>query len=376
MRLFGVGTKTLFACAAALSLILAACGGSATDQDVEQSDAEGPVRAFRMGFSSLPRELTDERYQEAFALAGDYGDVILIQRVLPWEEFLPDGAVSDDTIQTTQAERALAEENDLSIFVAIDPTDAAESRSRLVGLPEDLEGSGFSDPDIRAAVISYAQYVALNYEPDYLALGVEMNMYYQYNPEDFDAFVSLYFEAYDAVKELSPDTLVFPTFQMEELQSLLPASEGHPPQWHLLQRFEPKLDLVAISTYPSFAFDTPDDIPDDYYRQLETYTDRPIAIAEMGYSSGPCRQGINDGTEEEQKDFLAHILLQGESMEMPFVVWFAGWDPVFASEPPLDLFQHIGLLRSDGSEKPSWELWEQASQRPLVEPESARLFGR
>jgi hypothetical protein len=376
MRLFGASAKTLFACAVALSLTLSACGGSATDQDPGQSDAEGPTRAFRMGFSSLPRELTDERYEEAFALAGDYGDLILIQRVLPWEEFLPGGAVSDDTIQTTQAERALAEENELALFVAIDPTDGAEGRSCLVGLPEDLEGSGFTDPDIRTAVISYAQYVALNYEPNYLALGVEMNMYYQHDSDDFDAFVSLYFDAYDAVKELSPDTLVFPTFQMEELQSLLPASEGHPPQWHLLRRFEPKLDLVAISTYPSFAFDTPGDIPDDYYRQLETYTDRPIAIAEMGYSSGPCRQGINDGTEKEQKDFLTHMLLESENMDMPFLVWFAGWDPTFASDPPLDLFQHIGLLRSDGSEKPSWKLWVQAAQRPLAEPEGVRLFGR
>lgn len=324
-----------------------------------------------MGFSSLPRELTDECYEEVFTLAGEFGDLVLIQRVPPWEEFLAGGAVSDDTIQTTQAERALAEENDLALFVAIDPTDGTEGRSALAGLPKDLEGRGFSDPDIRAAFISYAQYVALNYEPDYLALGVEMNMYYQHNPEDFDSFVSLYFDAYDAVKELSPDTLVFPTFQMEELQSLLPASEGHPPQWHLLRRFEPKLDLVAISTYPSFAFDTPNDIPEDYYRQLETYTDRPIAIAEMGYSSGPCRQGINDGTEQEQRDFLASILRQAEGMEMPFVVWFASWDPTFASEPPLDLFQHIGLLRSDGSEKPSWKLWVQASQRPLAEPEDA-----
>jgi hypothetical protein len=358
-----------------LSLALAACGGGGSDENADKPLSLGPVRDFRMGISSLPPELTEERYEEVFTLAGEFADLILIRRTPPWEEFLPDGTISDDTIRTTEAERALAEKNGLDLFLAIDPTDATVGRNRLAALPDDLAGSGFGNADIRAAFLSYATYVALNYQPDYLALGVEMNMYYQQEPEDFDNFVSLYFEAYDAVKEVSQDTLVFPTFQMEELQSLLPNGEIHPPQWHLFRRFEPKLDLLAISTYPSFAFETPADIPADYYEQLRLYTDRPIVIAEMGYSSGTCRQGINDGTEREQTDFLEHILLQAEAMDMPFLVWFAGWDPSFATDPPLDLFQHIGLIRSDGSKKPSWFVWAQAARRPLAEPEGPQAGG-
>ncbi len=358
-----------------LSLALAACGGGGPEENADKPLSAGPAREFRMGFSSLPPELTEERYEEIFALAGEFGDLILIHRTPPWEEFLPDGTISDDTIRTTEVERALVEENDLALFLAIDPTDGAAGRSRLAGLPEELMGSGFDDPDVRAAFLAYAKYVALNYQPEYLALGVEMNMYYQHEPDDFDSFVSLYFEAYDAVKEVSPDTLVFPTFQMEELQSLLPTGEIHPPQWHLFRRFEPKLDLLAISTYPSFAFETPADIPPDYYEQLRSYTDRPIVIAEMGYSSAPCREGINDGTEGEQRDFLLQVLLRAEAMEMPFVVWFAGWDPAFATDPPLDLFQHIGLIRADGSKKPSWFVWAQAARRPLAEPEGLHAGG-
>jgi len=374
MKVFALPGKALAAWLL-LSLALAACGGGGPEGDADKPLSAGPVRDFHMGISSLPPELSEERYEEVFTLAGEFGDLILIQRTPPWEEFLPDGTISDDTIRTTEAERTLAERNGLALFLAIDLTDGAKGRSRLAALPDDLMGSGFEDADVRAAFLSYTKYVALNYQPDYLALGVEMNMYYQHEPEDFDSFVSLYFEAYDAVKEVSQDTLVFSTFQMEELQSLLPTGEIHPPQWHLFRRFEPKLDLLAISTYPSFAFETPEDIPADYYEQLRRYTDRPIVIAEMGYSSGPCRQGINDGTEREQKNFLRNILLRAEAMEMPFLVWFAGWDPAFATDPPLDLFQHIGLIRPDGSKKPSWFLWAQAARRPLAEPEDSRAGG-
>lgn len=350
-----------------LSLLLAACGGGGSPSEGDAARPLGAARAFRMGFSSLPAELTGQRYQEAFELAGDFGELILIQRAPPWQEFRPGGSISSDTVATTEAEKELAEENGLRLFIAIDPTAGETGRSQLAALPEDLAGRTFGDPDVRAAFLSYAEYVALNYQPDYLALGVEINMYQQRRPEDFDNFLSLYFEAYDIVKRQSPQTLVFPTFQMEELQGLLPGGEAHPPQWDLLRRFEPKLDLVAISTYPSFVFETPADIPADYYDQLRLHTDRPIAIAEMGYSSGPGRQGMNEGTEAEQRGFLAQILLKAESLDMPFVIWFAASDPAFAAEAPYDLFQHIGLRRADGSAKPSWSLWEQAARRPLAD---------
>ena len=51
---------------------------------------------------------------------------------------------------------------------------------------------------------------------------------------------------------------------------------------------------------------------------------------------------------------------------MAFVVWFASADPPFVQEPPLDLLQHIGLRRADGSAKPAWEVWGQEAARPLA----------
>ena len=53
---------------------------------------------------------------------------------------------------------------------------------------------------------------------------------------------------------------------------------------------------------------------------------------------------------------------------MPFVVWFAGWDPSYAKDTAFSVFQHIGLLREDGSEKPAWAPWASAALRPYVAP--------
>lgn len=341
-------------------LLAAGCRGS---DDGARPATGGPTRPFMMGFSSLPRALNSESYGEAIDFAAENGDIVLIQRTLPWSDFIPGSGVSDETRKSTAAERDAIAGRDVSLFFAIDVTDGATGRDRLAGLPVSLQGKDFSDPDVRRAFIAYAEYVALNYKPDYLALGVEMNLYYEKNKDSFEHFETLYAQAYDAVKAKSPDTQVTVTFQYEDLQGLLPRDDPHFASWELIDAFEERLDFLAISTYPSFAFSSAAAIPDDYYRQLRAFTDKPIAIAEMGYSSAAGEGGLNSGTEAEQSLFVRRILTEAEEMDMAFAVWFAIWDPAFARDTAFAAFQNIGLRREDDGEKPAWRDWAEVAAR-------------
>jgi hypothetical protein len=347
---------------ALLPLLLLACGDDKGEADVEP--ASGPSRSFMMGFSSLPRELNADAYADAIAFADRHGDMVLIQRSVPWQDFTPGAEISDETARNTASEIKEVDDNDLRLFFAIDPTDGATGRDRLSNLPVSLAGKRFDDPDVRAAFVSYAEYVALNYKPQYMALGVEMNLYYAQNQEDFENFKTLYAQAYEAVKEKSPDTQVTVTFQYEDLQGLLPREDRHFAEWQLLDAFEPNMDFTAISTYPSFAFPNAAAIPDNYYSQLTAFTHKPIAIAEMGYSTTAGAQGVNSGTEEDQSAFVDRILDEAQALDMPFVVWFAIWDPTYARDTAFGAFQSIGLLRDDDSEKPAWQHWETNARRP------------
>ena len=345
------------------SLLLLACGQTSEEIPVPTANLDAGIRTFAMGVSSLPAELTEESYSDTFRLAATAGEIILIQRTPPWEELLG-GGLSKETVLTTERETALAEEHGLDIFVAIDPTDGSRQRSRLAGLPDDLLGAGFSDPDVHEALIDYARYIAEAYRPAYLAFGVEMNGYQQHHPEDFERFVVIYHEAYEAVKEISPETLVFPTFQFEELQGLLPFQDPLPPQWHLITRFEPRLDVLAISSYPDVVFPDANEIPESYYAQLSLYTDLPIAIAGMGYSSRTSQEISQAQAEEAQAAFLRRTLDHVQQLDMPFVIWFVSQDPAFTGESALDLGTS-GLIHQDGTPKPAWDIWQAASLRSL-----------
>ncbi len=347
------------------AVVFAACGGG---DDTPDGSTGGPSRSFKMGISTLPRELNGAAYSETFELAAANGEMVLIHRTPPWSDFVPGAGVSDATAKTTASEKDAISSKKLQLFFAIDPTDGSTGRDRLTDLPASLAGRNFSDPDVRSAFLTYTQYVAINYKPAYMALGVEMNLYSQKNADDFENFKSLYFEAYDRVKESSPDTQVTLTWQFEDLQGKLPTEDQHFPAWQLIKAFDAKMDVTAISTYPSFAYAKASEIPDNYYSQLRGFTEKPIVIAEMGYSSAPGVQGINDGTEPEQAAFVKRALADAEQLEMPLVIWFAGWDPAYAKDTPFGVFQHIGLLRDDGTEKPAWALWAAAARRPYVVP--------
>ncbi len=342
-------------------LVLVSCGG---DGGTDRPQTDGVARPFLMGLSSLPRELNAQSYADAIAFAADHGDVVLIQRTVPWEEFVPGGRVSDDTASQSASEIAAVDQGDLRLFFAIDLTDGATGRDRLGALPVSLSGKRFDDPDVRAAFVSYAEYVALNYKPAYLALGVEMNLYYERNKEDFENFRSVYEDAYAAVKRRSPDTQITVTLQYEDLLGVLPREDPHFASWQLVRAFEPNIDFTAISTYPSFSYPSAGAIPENYYTQLRAFTDKPIAIAQMGYSSRPGQQGVNSGSEQEQAAFVRRMLREAQALPLSFAVWFAIWDPAYARDTEYAAFESIGLFTADDKEKPAWADWAKAANRP------------
>ena len=215
-----------------------------------------------------------------------------------------------------------------------------------------------------------AKYIALNYRPAYLALGSDVNVAFERDPAGYQAFVEAYREAYDEVKASSPNTLVFPTFQYEQLLGLIPWEPPHVPRWELLDDFAGKLDLFAITTYPSFAYSVARKVPPLYYSQIRDHASASIAFVSAGYSSAPGREGSTPRRPPSSGASSSDCCGTPTSWERPLLVWFAARDPAFATEPPFDLLSSIGLRTADDQPKEAWPAWEQAVNRPY-DPEAA-----
>lgn len=324
---------------------------------------EGAPRAYRLGFSALPATLTDAAQAEAFALGAKHGDVLLLQKPVAWTEFAAGGTPSTRTRNQTASERDRAQALGLQLFVALDPFDPAD-RGRLAAPPVGMETKDLGDPTLRSALVAQAKYVAVNYRPAYLAIGVEVNGTYERNPAQYAKFAEAYQEAYAAAKSASPTTLVFPTFEYEQLLGVVPWEAPHPPRWELLRDFADRSDLFAIATYPSFTYSVARKVPPDYYRQVREQTKLPVAFASAGYASAAGRDGVNSSTADEQRRYLQRLLGDADALASPLVVWFLRQDANYLAAPPFDLFQSIGLVDREGKPKEAWAAWEQAAKRP------------
>lgn len=323
------------------------------------------------GFFPSPPEATHDAVLNHFQALGDHADFILIQPNVPWEAFVQGVDLESRSAEDLRNQIILARQNYLEWIFVVDPLNGL-NRREFFGLPDNWEAN-FANPDIRSAFINFTMWIVDEFEPRYLGLASEINTYMDAHPEDVDNYLSLYFEVYGRVKAVAPNTQVFVTFQWDDLNNMFEgASEGRPRyqvNWDQIESFEPLLDLWVISSYPYFAFPNGEDIPDDYYRPLLEMTDKPLAVAEGGYSTQPI--GPVSGSPEGQVGYLeaihdqlgnrlsfwVYIILNDLNMESIAVAMEEMARPQQDIDT-LGMFAYVGLRESDGEPKPALELWD------------------
>jgi len=255
-------------------------------------------------------------------------------------------------------QKAVVGERRGEIFVQLDPYPPPRTGPLSDKLPVALRGQNFGSPRVREAFIAEAVARVRAYDARFVCLAMEINAYYEQNPEDFDNFVSLFVEARREIRRIRPDAIVFVSFQYEQLLGRFGGKAGmtvHEPHWELLEKFEPHADAVGISSYPWASFDpirfgAPADLPADYYARLAGHTNRPIVFAELGWSSDP-KYG---GSEESQAEFLRRFGKMTEPLDLRLVNYFILHDtPIFGP-----VFESMGLYDRTGRPKAALKVWE------------------
>ncbi|MDZ7844804.1 MAG: hypothetical protein U5K99_08395 [Anaerolineales bacterium] len=319
------------------------------------------------GFFPTPPQPTVNSSTQNIKAMSEHADVLLFQEAVPWEVFQAGVEVESSRISGIGDIIDYAGFYGMQPILVIDPLNGLDRRE-FQGLPETWGEADFSNSEIRTAYKNFAVRIAREFKPHYLGLASEINTYLDAFPEDQEHFLSLYRETYAAVKAESPETRVFATFQWDDLNRLDGDGTPYDVKWDQIEAFEPQLDIWAISTYPHFFFEGPDDIPDDYYTRLIERTDKELAVAESGWTSEDA--GAFSGTPGEQVDFLLELDAQiGESLVFWINLIYANldWDAyrlIFEEQgvekdmETLSNFVYLGLINADGTPKPALETWD------------------
>ena len=356
-------------------LLLPACGDSGSDG--------GPTRPYRMGFTPWLYDATEEARDWTFAKIGDEGDVVSehLEEGVPWNEMLAGQAFSGTYLAELEGRRSKKPPGQ-RVLVQINALDTGRSGLapyRGAGVAEPLpapwNGYALDHPDVKAAYLNYALRMVEFFQPDYLGIGIEVNLLAINAPEKWDAYVALQAHVYAGVKALHPALTVFASFFCVPFFPEWTSPYVGVPQDEALEDLEPCVDLVAFSVHPFMSALLAEQFPADYLDRLFARTSKPVAISESSYPAQvwSTSSGLTfNGSPAKQDDFLRRMLDACDRHRARFVIWFAvrDYDALWAgalggSELAL-VWRDTGLYDEPGAPRTAAFTWRAALAVPYA----------
>lgn len=337
------------------------------------ADYRGPAtRPFLMGFTRWPADLT----RDGVAIAEDYayahGDIVSVTFIggIPWAEALDNKAYPQD-VQFHLNFRPPAGKK---LFLSISPLD--KDRRGLAPywgevdnqpLPPPWNREPLNSARVKRAYLNFVQRAIETMRPDFLAIGVELNVLLSRNPVKWQQLKELYTETYRAVKKLHKTLPVFFTTDVLHYKRLVRDAKGSQQEKEVMEMMRYS-DLFAMSVYPHMSLEVARPVPSNFL-DFATRFKRPVAVAESGMSSQDVDMRsystLLPGSDADQYQFTELLLKTAARDYYEFVINFASTDferLVARLQPPLDdlarIWAYTGMQTSDRRPKTASEVWE------------------
>jgi hypothetical protein len=346
----------------------------------------GAKRSFRLGFTPFPYDSSEAAVDWVYDKLESDADLIAFHTTegVPWVEAARDAAFAEygDALKRKWTEHQAHSFSGHAVYVALTPLD--DSRSRLADywgaqdhmpLPAPWDGYAFDAPQVKSAYLSFCRRAIAFYSPDYLAIGIEVNLLSDKAEASWAAYVELHRSTYEALKRDHPTLPVFVTVTAVDL--LEGWTDGdHRARMRALQDLLPYTDILGISFYPYMSAYLTNPYPAVVFEKLQALANgKPIAIAESGYPAQaftmPSFNLSFEGTPEKQRAFVADQLSAGDRHQLPFIVNFVArdydelWQKLPAESQELGMvWRDTGLYDEAGMARPALALWRSALARP------------
>jgi hypothetical protein len=396
---------------------------------------DGPTRPYALAASGTQLLITapEVGFQLTEANLASDVDLIAVHQEyygVPWTEF---GAGTDPPPEWATKMSALAasaRNAGKQVFLSVSPLngrrDSLAARTRISGgsiVAEDGWAARCYDfataadaTTWRTAYLRYVTWMVDLFQPRFLNVGIELNLYLVNCSAVWDGMVDVVNAAYDAAKARQGSTVVFPSIQIDALYGLAPGScpagvdAGTCYDQGYAQLSRVKRDRFAVSTYPYLgAVPALDSLPADWFTRAADRGGERAVIAEVGWlsdslvaqaSTGQCFTALTTDASLEAA-YLDRVLDAAGSARMDLVTWISDRDlivaplmgecgcqesaewctvrDIFRGPPPtgstdtqlagellFKAFGTMGLRTYDGTPKPDvMRRWQQAQALPI-----------
>jgi hypothetical protein len=217
---------------------------------------------------------------------------------------------------------------------------------------------------LRAAWARYVAWMVEEFDPEWVNVGVELNMFAVQCPAAWPGMVAAERAGYDAAKAARPGVIAFPSIQLDVLygRQLCTGGLGSCYEANLAQLAGLARDRFAVSLYPQGdpVWRHPAEVDADYLTRAADRAGGRLLVAETGWDSSPLA-GTLAGTcetplafsEADTDGWLARVLDAAESRQADLVTWWSNWDLIPAAvsvacsydstwQPVVDVFRSTG----------------------------------
>jgi hypothetical protein len=223
--------------------------------------------------------------------------------------------------------------------------------------------NNWSNTDARGLYATAVSSYASAYHPEFLFLGNENDSYYAQDQADYANWIVAYNAAYDAVKAVSPSTLVGPVFSFEHMAGSGSLNGWTTSYWGAVDAHDmSRVDIVGLTLYPWLNYADPSEVPTTYLDPLFFHIgSKPVAITESGWPAENLGSlnPLWTTSEQAQVDYIPVLgsMIQGRDVRL--VNWLFLNPLVNDGTSSLDwkLFGSVSLRTSAGAKRPAYDAW-------------------
>jgi hypothetical protein len=325
-------------------------------------------RSYRMGFS-----LIGPRFELPLILKNidewsKHADGAIDHRDVPWKALLSGGTAEGYVRKEVLPLMDLYRSRGFTIACTVDLANGIDRTKEAKELVE--MGKSIAEPEVQKVYVDYVSTFAKLVKPDYLGLGSELNLIGDnLPPKTYDALIQMTARAAAEVKKVSPKTVIYVSAQVEWAYGKLPGGTGPYKGCEKLFRDFPFIQALGVSSYPAFAWDDPDQIPNDYYRKLLNGRKMPVIMVEGGWPSTDV-PGAKSNPEKQAK-WMRKLSAILDDCHASFIGLLTYTDLDLEHIPEfkgtiMPMFATMGMTDIEFKPKPVLTEWDAAFKRPFA----------
>ncbi|MFN3839804.1 MAG: hypothetical protein ACK4RF_03775 [Cyclobacteriaceae bacterium] len=344
-------------------LLLAA---SCTDNEAHRH------RSYKMGFqNSAPRFDDFDLFIQSLMLWSERADAAMITTEPPWEELLAGYNPVTYVVDNYKGLVDYYRSKGFELWVYIDPQNGLDRSSDAAELV--AAGRSIAEPEIQSLYKRFVVVMDSVLNPEHLGLALETNLIRDAAPAT--VYNGVKQAANDAAAEINardPSVKLGISVQVDYAWGKLGGGtfRGIDPDFADFAFMEE----LGLSSYPYLGWDSPENLPSNYYTKLIEGKDIAVFVSEGGWTSASIDIPPYSITSspEKQRNYIArhHALLNAANATGYFQLAFTDID--IAALPPevndnIRFFAFLGLVDKDLEPKPALEAWDELFQLPRLQ---------